>query len=211
MDNPNTRNAGQGGPPEGKGYQTPGADRLDQSTSPAVPSPSRTTEERLQTPKSRIDSIGETPADANPALDETIGFEEGTASTADLLSAREFAEEQPPRARGNAHPYEDESNSTADEFEVKDAGRPNWPDDRRQDPLEYMEAPRANEPLLSGNVEGFAEPHIKARQDRTMDIDGTEASKHESRSGLPPVGLSSEEDIYEREEMQTPAEPSELD
>lgn len=211
MDDRNAKNAGKSGPPEGTGYSTPGSDRLEQSPSPDIPSPSMTGEQRLQTPKGRIESIGETPADANPALDETIGFEQGTASTADLLAAREFAEEEAPRAKGNIHPYEDEALATAGEFEVKDSGRPNWPDDRQESPVEYMDAPRANAPLLSGNVEGLVEPNIAARQDSAIDRASTQASKQESRSGLAPVGMDAEEDIYERREMETPTEQSEMD
>src|SRR5947209_9019809 len=83
----------QSGPPEGAGYTTPGQDTIIQSGSPAVPSPSKPSEARLQTPRPVIESIGEVPADANPALAETAGFEEGRTTTADLLRARESAEE----------------------------------------------------------------------------------------------------------------------
>ena len=209
--NRSTEGGDQGSAPEGSGYSTPGQDTILRSNSEAVPSPGKSSEERLTVPKSTIQSIGEQSGDANPALAETEGFERGQVSTADLLSARETAEEQRPRAAGNTQPYEDQPQATADEFEVKDAGRPNWPDDRQQEPIEYMDAPRADMPLLSGNVEGFEEPHIKGRQDATMDRDGTQASKGESRSGLPAVGLSAEEDEYERREMDAPSEPSELD
>jgi hypothetical protein len=165
----------------------------------------------LQTPKGAIESLGETPADANPALAETVGFEDGSSSTADLLRARETAEEQRPRATGNAQPYQDQGvGAEPDEYRQHDSGRPNWPDDRQEEPLEYMESPRADMPLLSGAPEPFG-AEIKGREDRAVDSASTQASKNESRSGLPPVGLDSEEDIYERREMRTPSPPSDID
>jgi hypothetical protein len=199
------------GPVEGAGYVTPGEDKIIKSASEAVPSPSRTSQERLQTPPARIESLGATPGNANPALDETAGFEQGEASTADLLRARETAEEQLPRTSGNVHPYQDQgAGASADEYRQSDTGRPNWPDDRQEAPLDYMDAPRANEPLLAGAPDTFG-LNIKGRQDWVMDRAGTQASEAESGSGLPPVGLDAEEDIYERREMHTPSETSDID
>src|SRR5687768_15743165 len=82
-----------------RGYDTPGQDRIMESNSSAVPSPDRTTEDRIETPDQNISSIGEVAGDANPALAETVGHERGQVSTADLLRARETAEEQPLRGR----------------------------------------------------------------------------------------------------------------
>src|SRR5438128_1954830 len=90
------------------GYDTPGEDSIMRSTSRAVPSPSKTSKQRLTPPDPVIESLGETPGDANPALAETVGAEQGQVSTADLLRARETAEEQRPRATGNIHPYQDQ-------------------------------------------------------------------------------------------------------
>src|SRR5215210_2225055 len=127
-------------PSEGVGYHTPGQDKIVQSTSQAVPSPSKTSEQRLTDPKPVIESLGETPGSANPAREETIAAEKGQASTADLLRARETAEEQYPRATGNIHPYQDQGEGDApDEFEQTDTDRPVWPNDRQQNPIEYME------------------------------------------------------------------------
>jgi hypothetical protein len=94
-------NKDQTGGKSSPGYDTPGEDRLIKSKSDAVPSPSATSEQRLQPPDSYIGGrVNEPPGDANPALDETIGYEKGQTSTADLLRAREGAEERVPRAMG---------------------------------------------------------------------------------------------------------------
>ena len=53
-------------------------------------------------------------------------------------------------------------------------------------------APRADEPLLASGPDTFG-TDLKGRQDWAMDRAGTEASKAESGSGLPPVGLDAEE------------------
>jgi hypothetical protein len=204
------KRSGPSGPPEGSGYDTPGRDTIIESTSPAVPSPSRTAEERLTTPKSYISSIDEQPGDANPALAETVGEEQGKLTTAEMLRARETAEEQPVEAAG-IRPYQDEGASvTADEFEDKDTGRPNWPNDRQEDPLEYMESPRGDMPLLSGAPDVFS-PELKGRVDAAIDRAGTQASANETRSGLPPVGSDAQEDIYEHREFGRPTEQSEMD
>ncbi len=202
-------NGEQSGPPEGTGYQTPGQDTLLQSSSPAVPTPGMTSESRPQTPPSRIEAIGETPADSNPALAETVGFEEGRTSTADLLRARETAEEQPSGGGGPGNQPQD-SGSAPDELRSQDAGRPNWPDDRQEPPLEYMESPRANMPFLAGGQEPFGS-QIEGRQDRAADLGSTEASAHESRTGIPASGMDMEEDNYEQQEGRAPSTPSELD
>ena len=195
---------------EGKGYQTPGEDKILHSTSEAVPSPSKTSDERVPVPP-KIKTPEGTPGSGNPALDETEAFNRGEASTADLLRARETGEEQLPRATGNIHPYADQgTGAVPDQYRESDTGRPNWPDDRQEAPLDYMDAPRADEPLLAGAPEVF-DPNIKGRQDWATDRAGTQASEAESASGLPPVGLDPEEDIYERREMHKPTEPSDLD
>src|SRR5690348_847907 len=94
MDNSNrTANEGQAAP-EGPGYGTPGEDRLISSNDPDVVAPSRTSAQRLTTPPAHLQSINEQPGDANPALQETVAEERGQGSTADLLRARETAEEQ---------------------------------------------------------------------------------------------------------------------
>lgn len=83
------------------GYETPGEDTLIKSHSDAVPSPTEPSEQRLQPPDSYIGGrVNEPPGDSNPALDETIGYEKGQTSTADLLRARESAEERDARAMG---------------------------------------------------------------------------------------------------------------
>ena len=211
MDNQKSQgtNSGESGPPEGKGYQTPGQDTILHSSSPAVPTPSMPSESRLQTPPTVIDAIGETPADSNPALDETVGFEEGRTSTADLLLARETAEEQPAGGNSGTNLAQD-SGSAPEELRTHDAGRPNWPDDREEPPLEYMESPRANMPFLAGGQEPFGS-QIEGRQDRAADLGSSEASVHESRTGLPESGMDMEEDNYERREGHAPSTPSELD
>src|SRR5438477_2771234 len=209
MDNQNQQTNQNQGPTEGAGYDTPGQDTIIHSTSSAVPSPSKTSEERLTTPDPVIKSLDETPGDSNPALDETAEFEQGKATTADLLRARETAEEQGPRATGNVYPYEDqEPGDVPDEFERTGTDRPVWPNDRKEAPMEYMESPRADLPLMSGSADKM--PDLKGRADATMDRDSTESAANTTRSGLPPVGFDAEEDIYEEREMHTQAPPSEV-
>ncbi|MFL5732708.1 MAG: hypothetical protein ACJ78Q_05845 [Chloroflexia bacterium] len=197
------------------GYDTPGNDTIIKSTSPAVPSPSKTGQERLSPPDPAAVPRGETPGDANPALDETVGFEQGQTGTADLLRARETAEEEAVRARGDIHPYQDEGLGDApDEFDRSDTGRPTWPDDRQENPIEYMESPRADSSLMAGSPDklpGAGDLTMKGRTDMTVERGSTEAAARETRSGLPPTGFSAEEDEYERREMHTPSEPSDLD
>src|SRR5438445_12740177 len=79
---------------EKSGYDTPGSDTTIKSTSPTVPTPSKPSEQRLQGPKPARQSIGGTPGDANAALNEPVRAEEGPATTADVLGAREEEEEQ---------------------------------------------------------------------------------------------------------------------
>src|SRR5688572_19915437 len=95
-----------------QGYQTPGEDKVVESTSSAVPSPTQPSEQRLNTPKPVIESIGETPGDSNPALVETVGAAQGQVSTADMLRARETAEEQGLKEAG-AQAYADQSQGAA--------------------------------------------------------------------------------------------------
>ncbi|HEX9988160.1 MAG TPA: hypothetical protein VGE45_06740 [Chloroflexia bacterium] len=192
-----------------QGYATPGEATIEQSTSSAVPAPSQTSEERLTTPQGTIQSIGETPGDANPALAETLGAAQGQVSTADLLRAREGAEEQGLRA-AQAEAYADQASGVASEYEDTDAGRPNWPNDRREEPVEYMDSPRADMPLGAGTADKWG-IEAKGRVDWTMDRAGTQASAGESRSGLPPVGMNAEEDKYEEREFGRPTEASEID
>lgn len=197
---------GKDGGGDYQGYEAPGSDQIVESVSPAVPSPSMQSEERLTTPRPVIQSINETPGDANPALVETIGAAQGELSTADMLRTREAAEEQVLRA-GGASVYQDESNSTAGRLEQVDTGRPNWPDDRRETPLEYMAPPRADAAFLGGTA-GTEDPSIKGKIDAMIDRDSTQASAQESRSGLAPVGLHEEEDKYEEREFGRPHPPS---
>jgi len=91
-----------------QGYDTPGEDRIIQSTSEAVPSPSTTSEQRLTTPDAFIGGeVQAKPGSANPAINETKAYDTGEASTADLLRARESAEEEHLRVRG-IEMYEDQ-------------------------------------------------------------------------------------------------------
>ncbi|HUP28079.1 MAG TPA: hypothetical protein VM409_06560 [Chloroflexia bacterium] len=196
-----------------QGYATPGEDRVAQSSSSAVPSLDTTSEERLTTPKPVIESIGETPGDANPALVETIGSAQGQTSTADLLMARESAEEQGLRGAGAAA-YQEQSQggNLPKEFAQTDSGRPNWPDDRQQAPTEYMESPRANMSFVPSSIDKMGGgSSFDARVDRTMDRAGTQASAQESRSGLAPVGMTADEDKYEEREFGRPSPPSDIE
>ena len=113
-----------------QGYGTPGDDKILPNTDEAVSSPSVTSRQRMEPPDPYIGGdVNEKPGDANPALNETIGFEQGTASTADLLRARESAEETPTREAG-AEMY-------ADQPPDEDAtGRPTFRDTQDSDPEE---------------------------------------------------------------------------
>lgn len=204
-----TQGGQQNGEPD---YYVSGQDKVLESSSAAVPAPSMTEEQRLSDPGFAFQSTGETPGAANPALAETIGEEEGRVSTADLLRARETAEETPVLARG-LPTYEDQSTTgspRADEFQNAEGARPNWPDDRREDPAEYMTSPRANAPFGSG-LQGNEGLNEKGLIDAAVDRNSTQASKNESHSGLPAVGFDSEEDKYEHREFENVAPPSEMD
>jgi hypothetical protein len=203
----NTGTGPQAGQP---GYHTPGQDTTIQSTSEAVPTPDQTSEERLDDPKPYIDAINSTPGEANPALRETVGAQEGTTSTVDLLLARETAEERPVRQEG-VRPYQDQSSgSRPDEFQDADSGRPNWPDDKQEDPINYMESPRPYMPMGTGATD-FYDRSFQGRVDAEVDRSSTEAQKGESRSGLPHVGLNAEEDKYEQREFDRPQPPSDME
>lgn len=209
------------GPPEGKGYETPGRDMIIESTSDAIQSPTRTSSERLQTPKPVIETIGQTPGNANPAIAETAGFEHGEMSTADLLRAREDAEEQFARNPNHPQQYQDQG-SAASTQEARDqaagemnTGRPTpaslIPNDQQQAPTDYVGSPHAGEPLMKTTPEVFGMDSI-GRQEATMERERAQASQAEYGSGgLPSVGWDAEADAYARREMHTPSEPSDLD
>src|SRR5205823_6321033 len=100
---------------------------------------------------------------------ETAGFEQGQMSTAELLAAREAAEERLAWAGGNRQPYQDEGSTlTTDEFREKDTGRPNWPDKSAQTPLDQLDPPRANAPLWGGAPDVFGMT-LPGRQDQVTD------------------------------------------
>ena len=212
MSNSNSDQGNSGSGESYQGYQTPGEDRVVESTSSAVPSPSQPSEQRLDTPKPVIESIGETPGSANPALVETMGAAQGQVSTADMLRAREASEEQELRGVG-AQAYADQSQGAAlpDEFAQTDSGRPNWPDDRRQAPTEYMESPRVDMSYLPSTIDKMGGSSFTARVDSNIDSLSTQASAQESRSGLPPVGMNAAEDKYEEREFGRPTPPSDIE
>ena len=199
-------------------YSSPGEETLQESNSPAVPSPSTTSEQRTQAPDPQINSLGGvTPGSDNPALDQTRDHASGQGSTADMLRAREASEEEYLR-EGSATGAVPEGTIgqdqmeglRPDEYQDRDSGRPNWPDDRQQAPLDYMDAPRADMPLVSGSADKL-DLTIKPRMDAAVDRASTQASAQESRSGLPPVGMNAEEDKYEQREFERPAPVSETE
>lgn len=202
--------SGSGAQSEQLGYHTAGEDTTLQSSGDAVPVPIETSEQRLTDPQPVIQSIGEKPGDANPALAETIGMEQGQVSTADLLLAREVAEEQPVRGRGLESYGDQSAGAQSDEFQNTDAGRPNWPDDRNVEPAEYVESPRADMPFGTGAPEYF-DVNFKGRADAEIDRSVTQASASDSRSGLAPVGADVTEDKYEHREFDRPEPPSDMD
>ncbi len=143
----------------------------------------------------------------NPALEETYEEQAGEISTADLLRAREGAEETRLREQG-AEIYADQSDTAGpDEWRDTDAGRPNWPLDRDRNPGENMESPSAEGALLSGSGAGGGtgedtlqlEAEADALADRTW------------RAAVPEPGDNLDLDIYDEREFGHPDPPSEMD
>ena len=199
-------------------FDSHGEDKLLESNSPVVPSPSQQSDDRTRPPDPYLSSLGgATPGSDNPALDQTRKHGLGEASTADMLRAREAAEEEYLR-RGSAEGavpdatigQDQMEGLRPDEYQDRDAGRPNWPDDRQQAPLDYMDAPRADMPLGGGTADTL-DMTMKPRMDAAMDRSGTQASAQESRSGMPPVGMNADEDKYEQREFERPATVSETE
>jgi hypothetical protein len=197
-----------------EGYGMPDTGAVEHSTSPAVPSPRRAGDDHLTTPPSTVEATGEEPGSANPALEETVALSQGQASTADLLRAREAAEEELQRQAGAEAPVYTgrPSSTTPDEFEVKDAGRPEWPHDRERPPVTEMRPPHVDSSYLGGTV-GTADPQMVGRIDAQMDVKRSQAAAGESRSGLAPVRDSVRDTgfDYEQHEFDKPAPPSDLD
>lgn len=197
-------------------YKSSGDDTILQSNSPAVPSPSQASGERTKAPDAQLNKLGgETPGSDNPALDTTQTYMEGGTSTADMLLARESAEEgyvrQSAATIGEGVTGQDQLEGLRpDEYSDTDAGRPNWPNDRQEAPLDYMDSPRADMPLGSGSAD-TTDLHLKGRMDASIDRSSTQASAQESRSGLAPVGLDAAEDKYEEREFGRPTEVSEIE
>jgi len=124
-----------------RGYDAPGEDKIISNSSEAVPSPSVTSRQRMETPDAFIGGdVNEKPGDDNPALDDTTGFAQGKEKTADLLRAREDAEEQIALRRGN----EEYADQTAN---LDPTGRPFHYETQDSDPEEAIYEKREfNEP-----------------------------------------------------------------
>jgi len=207
--NNNQSNSGSGD--SFQGYETQGEDKVVKSSSSAVPSPTQTSEQRLDAPKPVIESIGESPGSANPAMAETVGAAQGQVSTADMLLARETAEEGLRGVGAQAYAEQSPGGSTPQEFTQTDSGRPNWPDDRKQAPAEYMDSPRADSSYFPSSIDKGGGPAFTGRVDSNIDSLSTQASAQESRSGLAPVGMNADEDNYEEREFGRPAPPSDIE
>lgn len=157
---------------------------------------------------------GSGPGSDNPALEETYAEAAGDIPTADLLRARESAEEQRLRNQG-AEIYADQS-PTARSAEQQDAdsGRPNWPADRDRTEGEYMESPRAEGSFLGGSGSGGTGQdtmQLEGEADALADRAGTEAAKGELPANVPNVGRDAEGEIYAEREWGNPSPPSEMD
>jgi len=138
------------------GYETPGEDTILKSKSDAVPSPSETSRQRMEAPDSYVGGeVNETPGDANPALDETIGYEKGQTSPADLLRARESAEERDARAMGKEI-YADQS--TKERVTVGLSGEP------EEDIYERREFTEPDEPDEI-DMMGLGGPELSSEED----------------------------------------------
>lgn len=196
--------------PQEPGYETPGADTVIYSNDAGVPSPSETSDQRLQKPKPVIQSINETPGDANPALNETIAAEQGKADTADLLRARESAEGQQLRKAG-AQIYEDQPpDAEPAAFEQEDGGRPTWPDNREEPPIEKMESPHSEASYMAGSPD-YLGLNWKGRVDEEMDRNAKQAAAQDSPAGFSTAGQSPEEARDEQLEMDHPTPQSDAD
>ena len=202
---------GETGPPEGTGYETPGRDRILESNSPAIPSPTQTSQERLTNPKPRIESIDERPADANPALVETVRAEKGQTSTADMLQARETAEESLLR-QAQAHIYEDQGAETMPEdTREADTGQPDFPYEYQEHAsAETIESPDTQQSFIAatGGVGGL---DLRARADSMIERDSDETVYHSSLRGEGPVGGEAAEMDYEGAEMPDSGPPSDME
>lgn len=158
---------------------------------------------------------GSGPGSDNPALEETYAEQSGEISTADLLRAREGAEEQILRQQG-AEMYADQSaTARPDEHRDADAGRPNYPADRDRNPGEYMESPRADAAYLGGSGAGGGSGQdtiqLEAQADALADRAGTEGARGESPVHLSSPGADTEAEIYAEREWTQPTPPSEMD
>jgi len=156
---------------------------------------------------------GSGPGSDNPALEETYAEQAGEIPTADLLRARESAEEQIMRAQ-RAEMYADQSpTARPGEQTDSDAGRPNWPADRDRSPGEYMEAPRADATHLSGSGSGGTGQdtiQLQGEVDALADRAGSEQAKGELPGGTN-LGGDPANDVYSEREWGRPAPPSEID
>jgi hypothetical protein len=196
-----------------KGWETPGQERIIESRSDAVPSPSQTADERIDAPDAYIETINERPGDANPALDETLAHNQGTGSTADMLRARETAEEQNLRQAGGQI-YADQSGVLPEEWADTDKGRPNFPLDRQEQPIEYTDSPRIESSYGAtgaGGGTGVDSQQLEAEVDRMVAHESNEVNKAWSRTGMPQIGANAEEDKYAEREVGRPSPPSEMD
>lgn len=212
MDNTRgNQNSPQGGPPEGSGYSEPGRDEILQSNQPTVPSPKETANQRLTTPDSYIKSINEKPGDANPALNETAGEEQGTMSTADMLRAREGAEEQYMR-RAQEQMYQDQPRDTNDaQFNRTDTGQPDYPfkyqetaTPQQLDSVELQED-------FEGMDQGIGSMDLRARAEAMMDRDGPETVYTDALHGEGPYGQKARELDIEGPEAGGYSVPNEID
>lgn len=208
-DNRNMTNAGSGGPPEGAGYDTPGRDETIRSTSPAVGSPGETSEQRLTTPQPVIRSINETPGDANPALKETEAAEKGEMTTAELLLARETAEEEFSRS-APASEYQDQ-NMENPGFNATDSGEPSFPYKYQEEATaKSMDSPDLQESFI-GATGGVGALDLRGRAERVEERAGADTQYTDAMAGEGPYGAKAQELDYSGPETPVPGPPSDLD
>jgi hypothetical protein len=196
-----------------KGWENPGQEKIIESRSEAVPSPSQTADERIDAPDGYIQSIDERPGDANPALGDTLAYNQGTESTADLLRARETAEEERLRNAGG-QAYADQGTVLPEEWADKDKGRPNFPLDRQEQPIEYTDSPRIESSYGATGAQGgtgIDSQQLEAEVDRMVAHESNVVNETWSRTGMPQIGANAEEDKYAQREVGRPSPPSETD
>jgi hypothetical protein len=101
-----------------------------------------------------------------------------------------------------------------EEWTDTDKGRPNFPLDRQEQPIEYTDSPRIESSYGAtgaGGGTGIDSQQLEAEVDRMMAHESNVVNKAWSRTGMPQIGSDAQEDKYAEREVGRPAPPSEMD